>query len=71
MIVSTNGTEAGPVIEPVGKVGLKLKPIGQPAETTRSAVYGTSFAFVMISVLIVPAPLLSTAEPPVAAARSW
>ena len=69
-MVSTKGTEVGPVIEPVGNVGLKLNPIGHAAETARSAVYGTSFAFVMISVLIVPAPLSSTAEPPVAAARS-
>ncbi len=68
VIVSTNGIDAGPVIEPVGKVGLKLKPIGQPAEMARSAVYGTSFALATISGPIVPTPLSSTAVPPVAAA---
>ena len=70
VIVSTNGITCGPVSMPVGKVGLKLKPIGQPAETTRSAVYGTSFALAMMNGPIVPAPLSSTAVPPVAVAMS-
>ena len=55
MIVSTNGIVCGPVSDPVGKAGLKLKPIGQPVETVRSAVYGTALALLMMSVLIVAA----------------
>ena len=69
-MVSTNGIVCGPVNIPVGKDGLKPKVIGQPAETTRSAVYGTSFAFETMNGPIVPAPLSSTAAPPVAVARS-
>ena len=61
-MVSTNGIDCGPVSEPVGKAGLKLKPIGQPAgETARSAVYGTAFAFATMNGPMVPAPLSSTA----------
>jgi hypothetical protein len=70
VIVSTNGMACGPVNAPVGKPGLKLNPIGQPAETTRSAVYGTSCALAMMNGPIVPAPLSSTAVPPVAVAMS-
>ena len=71
VIVSTKGIDCGPVNDPVGKVGLKLKPIGQPADTTRFAVYGTSFALFTMNGPIEPAPLSSTAVPPVALAMSW
>jgi hypothetical protein len=68
--VSTNGIVCGPVNDPVGKLGLKLNPIGHPAETTRSAVYGTSSAFATMNGPMVPAPLSSTAVPPVDVAMS-